>query len=154
MLTVLNTTLLLFLQREASVCPVRFSVALNHRISIDFFSSGYWDVSLPRVPYPRGLFMKSHSEISGSMATCASPELIAACHVLLHLSSLVIHLITCRFYFIITLRIVIFLKLSYLYLDCRPTWITEYEHKIEQLSVLWMRACEAQHILSHTPLCE
>jgi hypothetical protein len=26
--------------------------------------------------------------------------------------------------------------LSYLYLDCRPTWITEYEHKIEQLSVL------------------
>ena len=30
--------------------------------------------------------MKSHSEISGSTATCTSPELYAACHILLHLS--------------------------------------------------------------------
>ena len=34
---------------------------------------------------------KSHSVISGSTITCISPELIAACHVLLQLSSQVIH---------------------------------------------------------------
>ncbi len=36
---------------------------------------------------------KSHSEILGSKTACISPRLIAACHVLLQLSSQAIHLI-------------------------------------------------------------
>ena len=55
-----------------------------------FFSSGYLDVSVPRVRptfvvaglLPAGL---PHSETRGSTAICASPRLIAACHVLLRL---------------------------------------------------------------------
>ena len=35
-----------------SVCPFPFSIAFTKGISIDFFSCGYWDVSLPRVPVP------------------------------------------------------------------------------------------------------
>ena len=58
----------------------------------DFFSSGYLDVSVPRVPHvylwiqytfhgssPWGF---PHSEICGSKLICSSPQLIAACHVL------------------------------------------------------------------------
>ena len=53
----------------------------------DFSSSGYLDVSVPRVRLsigddgitPAGL---PHSEISGSKLACSSPKLIAACHVL------------------------------------------------------------------------
>ena len=53
----------------------------------DFSSSGYLDVSVPRVRLsnrddgivPAGF---PHSEISGSKLACSSPKLIAACHVL------------------------------------------------------------------------
>ena len=43
-----------------SVCSVPLSIAFTHGISIDFFSCGYWDVSLPRVPDPYGFITKSH----------------------------------------------------------------------------------------------
>ena len=56
-----------------------------------FSSSGYLDVSVPRVPFHTlwiGVWILEvcssrfpHSEISGSMAVCASPKLIAAYHV-------------------------------------------------------------------------
>ena len=59
---------------------------------ISFSSSGYLDVSVPRVPHMKlwihFMFHGSspwefpHSEICGSMLICSSPQLIAACHVL------------------------------------------------------------------------
>ena len=64
------------------------SLAATWGITIVFSSCGYLDVSVPRVcPHisgypaslPDGL---PHSEIRGSKAICASPRLIAACHVL------------------------------------------------------------------------
>ena len=36
--------------RTDSARPLPFSFAITHGISIDFFSSGYWDVSIHRVP--------------------------------------------------------------------------------------------------------
>ena len=65
------------------------SLAATWGITIVFSSCGYLDVSVPRVrPHIRGYRMSPygglpHSEIRGSMAICASPRLIAACHVLL-----------------------------------------------------------------------
>ena len=73
------------------VCPLSFSLAATLEIDLSFSSSGYLDVSVPRVPdvwlwihhtttevcsvrFP-------HSEICGSMDICSSPQLIAACHV-------------------------------------------------------------------------
>ena len=58
---------------------------------VSFSSSGYLDVSVPRVP-PAWLWIHHavaevcsagfpHSEISGSMDMCSSPKLIAAYHV-------------------------------------------------------------------------
>jgi hypothetical protein len=57
---------------------------------LDFSSSGYLDVSVPRVRSP--LLTKQgdrispagfpHSDISGSTLACSSPKLFAACHVL------------------------------------------------------------------------
>ena len=74
------------------VWPPPLSLATTRGISVDFFSSGYLDVSVPRVPYvslwihdtlhdssPCGF---PHSEICGSKLICSSPQLIAACHVL------------------------------------------------------------------------
>ena len=84
---------LLYITAKNSVCSVPVSLAVTNGISIDFFSCGYWDVSLPRVPYPYGFITKSHSVILGSKATCASPKHIVACHDLHRLLSLVIHLI-------------------------------------------------------------
>ena len=67
------------------------SLAATCRIEFSFFSSGYLDVSVPRVPFHTlwiGVWMTEvcsagfpHSEISGSMDICSSPKLIAAYHV-------------------------------------------------------------------------
>ena len=78
-----------------AVWPLPLSLATTHRISFDFSSSGYLDVSVPRVPR-RTLWIHArlhdssswgfpHSEIRGSRLICSSPRLIAACHVLLRL---------------------------------------------------------------------
>ncbi len=72
------------------------SLAATRAISVDFFSSGYLDVSVPRVVSSRPISFRRgcpgmtlggfpHSEICGSKAVCASPQLIAACRVLLRL---------------------------------------------------------------------
>ena len=37
--------------RSLPVWPVPLSLATTRGISVDFFSSGYLDVSVPRVPY-------------------------------------------------------------------------------------------------------
>ncbi len=69
------------------------SLATTYGISVDFFSCGYLDVSVPRVSPlytmdsctgTRALTSGGfpHSEIHGSTAICAFPWLIAACHVL------------------------------------------------------------------------
>ena len=67
------------------------SLAATPRIDVSFFSSGYLDVSVPRVPFHTlwigvripevcsGRF--PHSEISGSKDICSSPKLFAAYHV-------------------------------------------------------------------------
>ena len=75
-----------------SVWPLTLSLATTHRISFDFSSSGYLDVSVPRVPRVNLLIQLTlhgsspwvfpHSEICGSKLICSSPQLIAACHVL------------------------------------------------------------------------
>ena len=69
------------------------SLATTFGITVVFFSSGYLDVSVPRVPLitlsihvmithsSRAEF--PHSDICGSMDICSSPQLFAACHVLL-----------------------------------------------------------------------
>jgi hypothetical protein len=78
-----------------AVWPLSLSLAATNEISVDFFSSGYLDVSLPRVPSARlciHLTVRDsssrglpHSDICGSKLICSSPQLIAACHVLLRL---------------------------------------------------------------------
>ena len=74
-----------------SVWPLSLSLAATHEIDVSFSSSGYLDVSVHRVPFHTlwiGVWMHTvcvcgfpHSEISGSMAICASPKLFAAYHV-------------------------------------------------------------------------
>ena len=74
------------------VWPLPRSLATTCGISFDFSSSGYLDVSVPRVPRIYLLIQHMlrdsssrgfpHSEICGSMLICSSPQLIAACHVL------------------------------------------------------------------------
>ena len=81
--------------RRPLVWPLPLSLATTRGISVDVFSSPYLDVSVQAVPF-RNLWIQlrmtdfcsagfPHSEISGSMRMCRSPELIAACHVLLRL---------------------------------------------------------------------
>ena len=78
-----------------SVSPLPLSLATTHGISFDFSSSGYLDVSVPRVPRvnlwiqltlhgssPWGF---PHSDIRGSMLIYSSPRLFAVSHVLLRL---------------------------------------------------------------------
>ncbi len=87
---VLTPTVLLL-----SVWPLSLSLAATHKISFDFSSSAYLDVSVRRVPfttlcihvviYGSSPYGFPHSEICGSMYICYSPQLIAACHVLLRL---------------------------------------------------------------------
>ena len=77
------------------VWPLPRSLATTGGISFDFSSSGYLDVSVPRVPLTYLLIQYAihdssscvfpHSEICGSKLICSSPQLIAACHVLLRL---------------------------------------------------------------------
>ena len=70
----------------------RFRSPLLSESHVVFSSSGYLDVSVHRVPFPK-LWIGSgttevysarfpHSEISGSMGICPSPKLFAAYHVL------------------------------------------------------------------------
>ena len=75
------------------VWALPLSLATTYGISVDFFSCGYLDVSVPHVSplhtmdsctgtraFTSGGF--PHSEIHGSTAICAFPWLIAAYHVL------------------------------------------------------------------------
>ena len=77
-------------------CPSRLradplSLIATWGISVDFFSSGYLDISVPRVCLVRLLIQRTianelagfpHSEIPGSKSVADSPRLIAGCHVL------------------------------------------------------------------------
>ena len=77
------------------VWPLPISLATTFGISFDFSSSAYLDVSVQRVPF-HTLWIHAwitgsspawfpNSEICGSKLICSSPQLIAACHVLLRL---------------------------------------------------------------------
>ena len=78
-----------------TVWPLPLSLATTRGISFDFSSSGYLDVSVPRVPriylwiqyMLRTSSMRGfpHSDTRGSMLICSSPRLFAACRVLLRL---------------------------------------------------------------------
>ena len=78
------------------VWALSVSLAATSEITIVFFSSGYLDVSVHRVPFHTlwiGVWMTEvcsagfpHSDISGSMDICSSPKLFAAYHVLHRLS--------------------------------------------------------------------
>ena len=67
------------------------SLAATKGIDVSFSSSGYLDVSVPRVPLHTlwiGVWITEvcsvgfpHSDISGSMDICSSPKLFAAYHV-------------------------------------------------------------------------
>ena len=82
--------------RSSTVWALSSSLAATVDISFDFSSSGYLDVSVPRVPFHKlwiHLWMTvvhtagfPHSEISGSKDICSSPKLIAAYHVFHRLS--------------------------------------------------------------------
>ena len=73
------------------VWPLSISLAATLEIDFTFFSSGYLDVSVPRVPFHTlciGVWIHEvcscrfpHSEICGSRDICSSPQLIAAYHV-------------------------------------------------------------------------
>ena len=73
------------------VWALPISLAATLGIEFSFFSSGYLDVSVPRVPFLQLCIgcriheVRScgfpHSEISGSMDICSSPKLFAAYHV-------------------------------------------------------------------------
>ena len=74
------------------VWPLPLSLATTRGISFDFSSSGYLDVSVPRVPriylWIQYMLRSSslrgfpHSDTRGSMLICSSPRLFAACRVL------------------------------------------------------------------------
>ena len=65
------------------------SLVTTNGVSVDVLSSGYLDVSVPRVRSLAGDLTVGfpHSEIHGSQPTRGSPWLIAACHVLHRLST-------------------------------------------------------------------
>ena len=77
------------------VWALPLSLAATHEIDVSFSSSGYLDVSVPRVP-PAWLFIHHtvvkvsltgfpHSDICGSPDICSLPQLFAAYHVFLRL---------------------------------------------------------------------
>ena len=78
------------------VWPISISLAATLEIDVSFFSSGYLDVSVPRVPHAWLWIHHTltevlsagfpHSDISGSQDMCSSPKLFAAYHVLHRLS--------------------------------------------------------------------
>ena len=80
---------------RAPVWALPISLAATLEIDVSFFSSGYLDVSVHRVPFHTlwiHVWMTEvcsagfpHSDICGSMAICASPQLFAAYHVFLRL---------------------------------------------------------------------
>ena len=80
---------------RALVWPLSISLAATLEIDVSFFSSPYLDVSVQAVPLHTlwiGVWMTGvrpagfpHSDICGSMDICSSPQLFAACHVLLRL---------------------------------------------------------------------
>ena len=90
--TLLSKTLKILLP---SVSPTPRSLATTCRISVDFFSSPYLDVSVQAVPYIylciQYMLMEycsigfPHSGIHGSKLAFSSPWLIADCYVLLRL---------------------------------------------------------------------
>ena len=65
------------------------SLVTTNGVSVDVLSSGYLDISVPRVRSLAGDLAVGfpHSEIHGSKLTRSSPWLIAACHVLHRLST-------------------------------------------------------------------
>ena len=77
------------------VQPPALSLATTRAISFDFSSSSYLDVSVRRVPSPYLCIQYAvtmlhivglpHSDICGSKLICSSPQLFAACRVLLRL---------------------------------------------------------------------
>ena len=79
-----------------SVWPLSISLAATLEIDFSFFSSGYLDVSVHRVPdhtlwiyvWTTEVFSAGfpHSDICGSLCICHSPQLFAAYHVFLRLS--------------------------------------------------------------------
>ena len=81
---------------RTSVWALPRSLAATYGIDFSFFSSGYLDVSVRRVPFHAlwiGAWMTEvcsagfpHSEICGSKVICTSPQLIAAYYVFHRLS--------------------------------------------------------------------
>ena len=76
-------------RETAPVWATARSLATTCAIIVIFFSSGYLDVSVPRVRPPEQLRCGGiapagfpHSDIRGSRGICPSPRLFAACHVL------------------------------------------------------------------------
>ena len=78
------------------VWALSLSLAATQNIDVSFFSSGYLDVSVPRVPSAH-LWIQCtvtevcsagfpHSDIRGSVNICFSPRLFAAYHVFHRLS--------------------------------------------------------------------
>ena len=78
------------------VWALSLSLAATQKIDVSFFSSGYLDVSVPRVPSAH-LWIQCtvtevcsagfpHSDIRGSVNICFSPRLFAAYHVFHRLS--------------------------------------------------------------------
>ena len=100
-LTVLSNTVQLLIkilyagpqpQKACSlVWALPISLAATFGIDLSFFSSGYLDVSVPRVPHVQLCIHCTltevssagfpHSDISGSQDICSSPKLFAAYHV-------------------------------------------------------------------------
>ena len=78
------------------VWALPISLAATFGIDVSFFSSGYLDVSVHRVPFHtlwihawiHGVFPCGfpHSDIRGSLDICSSPRLFAAYHVFRRLS--------------------------------------------------------------------
>ena len=80
---------------RTSVWALPISLAATFGIDLSFFSSGYLDVSVHRVPLHTlwiGVWIHEvfscgfpHSDICGSQCICHSPQLFAAYHVFLRL---------------------------------------------------------------------